>query len=192
MIYNMQHPSGIYAADEINFSRFIYSREQISKIEFAIERIKQFFHLALTEQNFNAVSSIWSLLISVVPLPAVQTNVYWILRSRPSKEGQIFEDEADISYNTKCPELIQQGRFNRAQEAVFYGVLPSDQQEKFVNAATIESYKELISDNNSTEVQYFHLCKFNLKQQFPVLNLCFEPRVLRHHPWLNEIVNGHI
>jgi hypothetical protein len=70
--------------------------------------------------------------------------------------------------------------------------LPSDKQEKFVAAVSIESHKELISDGNTSDVIYYHFCRFLVKKPFPVVNLCFEPRVLNQHPGLNRIVNAHI
>lgn len=188
----MNLKSGIYYDDEIDFSSFIYSEEDIQRFADQANKIENYFKLPITEENFSAVCNIWYDLISRIPLPSALIREKFILRSRPSDEFKIFDDEADISYNSKCPELIMPGRFNRPEEAVFYGTLPSDRQEKFVNAATIESFKELISEGNTADVLYYHLCKFNVKQPFPVLNLCFEPQVISLHPGLNKIVVSQI
>lgn len=188
----MKTKSGLYYDEEIDFSRFHYSDKDISQFERQANEIEKYFQLPITEENFNAVFTIWYQLISVIPLPSLFIQERFVLRSRRSKEYEIFEDEADISYNSKRPDLIEAGRFNRPQEAVFYGVLPSDRQEKFVNAATIESYKELIKDENMQEVIYYHLCKFNINQPFPVINLCFEPKVLSIHPGLDRLVKSQV
>ena len=188
----MGNKIGLNYDGEIDFSLLSYSPEQILGFQTAARQIEKYFFLPVNEQNFNEVITIWHELISVLPLPIILADVNFILRSRPSKELQVFEDEADISYNSKCPDLIPPGRFNRPTEAVFYGTLPSDQQEKFVSAATIESYKELISDGSTEEVLYYHLCKFTVKEPFPVMNLCFEPRVLSLHPGLDKQVRENI
>lgn len=188
----MNPKSGIYYDNEIDFSSFIYSATDIQNFADQEYKIESYFKRPITVENFNAVCNIWYVLISRIPLPSVLIREKFILRSRPSDEFKIFDDEADISFNSKCPECIKPGRFNRPKEAVFYGTLPSDQQEKFVNAATIESFKELISEGNTADVLYYHLCKFNVKQPFPVLNLCFEPQVISLHPGLNRIVLSQI
>ena len=178
--------------NDVDFKLLTFTAEQIQGFEAAAKEIEPFFFLPVTEENFNSVLNIWHGLISALPLPLVSTDVNFILRSRPNDENEIFEDEADVSYNSKRPDLIGPGRFNRPFEAVFYGTLPSDQQDKFIAATSTESYKELISDRNTKEVLYYHFCKFRVKTPFPVLNLCFEPRVLSLHPGLNRLVMGHI
>jgi hypothetical protein len=183
---------GLNLDDEIDFTLLTFTAEQIRGFELAATEIETFFQLPITEKNFNDVLNVWHRLVSVLPLPLISTDVNFILRSRPNKEFEIFEDEVDISYNSKRPDLIRPGRFNRPNEAVFYGTLPSDKQEKFVAATSIESFKELISDGNKSDVLYYHFCKFRVKSTFPVINLCFEPRVLSLHPGLDKLVMAHI
>jgi hypothetical protein len=179
---------GLNFGNEIDFRLFTFTSEQIDDFELAAKEIETFFILPISQKNFSGVANVWYRLVSTIPLPVILTDVNFILRSRPSKEFEVFTDEADISYNTKCPELIKPGRFNRPTEAVFYGTLPSDKQEKFVPAVSIESYKDLINEGNTNEVLYYHICKFLVKTPFPVINLCFEPRVLQLHPGLNRVV----
>jgi hypothetical protein len=188
----MANRTGLNLGKEIDFNLFNYSSEQINEFENTADGIERYFQLPITEEHFNDVVNIWYRLVSVLPLPIISVDVNFILRSRPNKEFEIFEDETDISYNTKCPDRIRLGRFNRPAEAVFYGTLPSDKQEKFVTAVSIESYKELISEGNKSDVLYYHFCKFLVKDPFPVVNLCFEPRVLNQHPGLNKRVMTHI
>lgn len=188
----METKVGINFDKDIDYSLFAYSNRQIHEFEYAATEIEKYFQLGISEQNFNDVSNIWYQLISVLPLPAITADINFILRSRPSKKFEVFKDEADISYNSKCPEKIGPGRFNRPFEAVFYGTLPSDEQEKFISAVSIESFKELISEGNTDDVLYYHFCKFLVESSFPVLNLCFEPRVLDLHPGLNNRVTDHI
>lgn len=188
----MVKPSALYYSDEIDFSRFHYSTRTIKGFQDKAQEIQKYFRLPVSEETFNEVLNIWYQYVSLIPLPSVLIQERFVLRSRPSKELQVFEDEADISYNSKCPDLINPGRFNRPQEPVFYGVLPSDEQAKFVNAAAIESFKELISEGNTDDVLYYHLCKFNVCLPFPVINLCFEPRVLNKHPGVKRLVTAQI
>lgn len=183
---------GLNLDKEIDFNLFNYSSEQIREFGLAATEIEKYFQLPITEEHFNAVVNIWNQLISVLPLHILSADVNFILRSRPSKEFEVFNDEADISYNSKCPGQIGLGRFNRPTEAVFYGTLPSDEQEKFIAAVSIESYKDLISEGNTNDVLYYHFCKFLVKNPFYVMNLCFEPRVLNQHPGLNNLVMTHI
>jgi hypothetical protein len=183
---------GLNLDNEIDFNLLTYSIKQIREFEGAAVEIEKYFHLSVNQEHFNDVVNVWYRLVSVLPLPIISTEVNFVLRSRPNKEFEVFEDEADISYNSKYPELINPGRFNRPTEAVFYGTLPSDKQEKFIAATSIESFKELISEGNTNDVLYYHFCKFLVKSQFPVINLCFEPQVLSLHPGLNRIVMAHI
>src|SRR5450631_63223 len=183
---------GLILGTEIDFGLFNYSPKQIDEFGHAATEIERYFQLPITEEHFNDVVNIWYQLVSALPLPIISADVKFILRSRPNKELEVFDDEADISYNSKRPDLINPGRFNRPNEAVFYGTLPSDEQEKFITAVSIESYKELISEGNTNDVLYYHFCKFIVKSSFPVLNLCFEPRVLTLHPGLNRHVMAHI
>lgn len=183
---------GLNLNNEIDFGLFNYSSKQIHEFSNIATKIERYFQLPITEQHFNEVFNIWFQLISVLPLPNILADANFILRSRPSNEFEVFNDEADISYNSKCPDRIGQGRFNRPTEAVFYGTLPSDEQEKFISAVSIESYKELISERNKNDVIYYHFCKFLVKRPFSVINLCFEPRVLNQHTGLNRHVLAHI
>lgn len=183
---------GLNLDKDVDFSFMTFTAKQIRGFETAAKKIEPYFLSPVTEENFNEVLNIWYGLIATLPLPVVPVDVNFILRSRPSKEKEVFEDEADVSYNSKKPDRINPGRFNRPLEAVFYGTLPSDQQEKFVAATSIESYKELIDDGNTKDVLYYHFCKFNVRKVFPVINLCFEPRVLGLHPGLNRLVMAHI
>jgi hypothetical protein len=183
---------GLNLNTEIDFNLFNYSPKQIGEFGHAAIEIEKYFQLPITEEHFNDVFNIWYQLVSALPLPIIPADVDFILRSRPSKELEVFEDEADISYNSKRPDLIRSGRFNRPNEAVFYGTLPSDEQEKLIAAVSIESYKELISEGNSNDVLYYHFCKFLVKSSFPVVNLCFEPRVLSQHPGLYRLMMAHM
>src|SRR6476646_6388911 len=131
---------GLNIDNEIDFTLFNYSSDQIREFGNAASEIERYFQLPITEEHFNDVVNIWFRLVSILPLPLISTDVNFILRSRPSKEFEVFEDEADISYNTKCPEEIAPGRFNRPTEPVFYGTLPSDKQENFIAAVSIESF----------------------------------------------------
>jgi hypothetical protein len=183
---------GLNLDKEIDFNLFNYSLEQIRDFGNAATEIERYFQLSITEEHFNDVFNIWYQLVSELPLPIISVDANFILRSRPSKEFEVFNDEADISYNSKCPDRIGPGRFNRPVEPVFYGTLPSDEQEKFIAAVSIESFKELISEGNIHDVLYYHFCKFLVKSPFPVMNLCFESRVLNQHPELNKVVMAHI
>lgn len=188
----MNKSSRIFYDHNVDFSRFNYTPEMIKLFQEKAYEIQKYFSLPITENNFNEVLNIWYYYVSRIPLPCVPIQERFILRSRHSKPNEVFEDEGDISYNSKCPKRINPGRFNQSQEAIFYGVLPSDKQSQYVSAATIESYKELISDGNADDVIYYHLCKFNVKQVFPVVNLCFEPRVVNIHPGLRHYIASQI
>jgi hypothetical protein len=60
------------------------------------KRHRSFFSLPITQENFSEVVNIWYRLVSSMPLPVILTDVNFILRSRPSKEFEVFTDEADI------------------------------------------------------------------------------------------------
>ena len=182
---------GIKYSGEFYFSLFHYSQNQISEFEFAIQKIVNILHSNETgDEQREVLNQLWNILVSNLPLPAINSDVNFIVRARPNDEGQIFEEEADVSYNSKNRSAITENRFNMAGESVFYGAFPSDKQERFVAAVSIESFKELLSDLNTKDVFYYTFSKWAVLEKFTIINLCFEQTAYKEHPGLQRIINN--
>lgn len=182
---------GIKYKDDIDLSRFKYSSSEIIEMQGVLCEIENSIMNWSNKNNFEYFKKQWLKVISKVPFPIIDLDLDFILRSRLNeKEGAVFVDESDISYNSMNINKIKKNRFNRDEESVFYGTLPSIHQSKYVVATSIESYKELISDQNLNDVIYFTFGKWKIKESFPILNLCFDENIYEGYPGFRDILNN--
>lgn len=75
---------------------------------------------------------------------------------------------------------------------MFYGAVPSSEQGRLIATITLECCKEIVNDQNISREQYFTFGKWNVKEFFPVLNLCFHKTTLQINPGLNKIVTDYL
>ena len=136
---NDKERGAIIYGDEINPSQFDFQDKDIDKLSIQLENIKTYTTKEINQDNFQELCNAWYELIAKVPFPSIPVDVEWLLRARPNFNGEVFEEEADISYNTKKVKAIKANRFNRPEESVFYGTLPSDDQTKFIAGASLVS-----------------------------------------------------
>ncbi|RTL58801.1 MAG: hypothetical protein EKK37_10785 [Sphingobacteriales bacterium] len=189
---NQKKRGAVVYGDEINPSQFNYSDKEINELSSQLDNIKSYATKEINQENFQELCDAWHKIIAKIPFASIPVEVEWLLRARPNFNGEIFEDEFDISYNSKNIKDIKASRFNRPEESVFYGTLPSDDQTKFIAGASLECYKELISDKNDEPIQYFTFGKWHLINKFPVINLCFEEKALKAHPGLKRVVDNYL
>ena len=182
----------IVYGDEINPSQFDFQDEDIERLSDELDNIKSYSIKEINQDNFQNLCNSWYNIIAKIPFASIPVDVEWLLRARPNFNGEVFEEESDISYNTKNIKEIKANRFNRPEESVFYGTLPSDDQTKFIAGASLECYKDLINEKNEEPIQYLTFGKWHLRSKFPVVNLCFEDNALKVHSGLKKVVDSYL
>jgi hypothetical protein len=188
----MKKRGSIGYGDDIDLLKFELTDEEIQNLSIELENIKSFTTKQINQDNFQQLCDAWYKVIDRIPLPPIPIDVEWLLRARPNYNEQIFEEESDISYNTKNVSDIKPNRFNRPQESVFYGTLPSDEQAKFFAGAALECCKDIVNENNEEPLQYFTFGKWHLHSNLIVLNLCFENKALNAHSGLKRVVDNYL
>src|SRR6476619_6446060 len=191
-MYEQKKRGAIVSGDDIDLLQFKFTDLEIESFFAELENIKGYTTKLINQDNFQEMCNAWYKLIHRIPLPPIPVDAEWLLRARPNFNGEIFEEESDISYNTKNVSAIKANRFNRPQESVFYAILPSDEQAKFLAGATLECCKEIVNENNEEPIQYFTFGKWHLRSHFIVLNLCFEDKALNAHPGLKKIIDNYL
>ncbi len=186
---------GTRYGEDIGFSRFNFSEERINHLRNQTESILSFLYKPISNDNFQAIFDICFDVIGFIPLASIMIDyklVHFILRARANYNGEIFCQQEEISYNSRNIKDITANRFNRPQESMFYGTLPSDKQERFVAGVSLECCKDLINDKSQVKIQYLTFGKWIVKKSFPVLNLCFNNNALLAHPGLNNLINNQL
>lgn len=189
---NSKERGPIMYGDEIQTSQFEFQTDEIENLSTQLDKIKSYATKEINQDNFQALCDAWYEIVVKIPFPTILVETEWLLRARPNFNSEIFKEESDISYNTKNVGAIKASRFNRPEESVFYGTLPSDEQTKFIAGASLECYKDLIDEKNVELIQYLTFGKWHLKQKFPVINLCFEEKALKAHEGLKRIVDNYL
>ena len=77
-------------------------------------------------------------------------------------------------------------------ESEFYGILPSDEQAKFIAGVSLECCKEIINEDNKVLIQYLTFGKWHLRSKFVALNLCFDDKALNAHSGLKKTVDDYL
>jgi hypothetical protein len=178
--------------DEINPSQFDFQDEDIETLSSELDQIKSYITKEINQDNFQKLCDSWYNIIAKIPFASIPVDAEWLLRARANFNCEVFEEESDISYNTKNIKAIRANRFNRPEESVFYGTLPSDDQTKFIAGASLECYKDLISEKNEEPIQYLTFGKWHLRSNFTVLNLCFEDKALNAHSGLKKVIDSYL
>jgi hypothetical protein len=166
----------------IDFTRFEYITSDLEKFRLEFGKITSFLNREINEENFQLLVNSFTLLIHYVPLPAFFVNKNFLIRGRANYNGEVFKEEADISYNTKAVDRIVLGRFNRPFEAMFYGAVPYGRQIVTVTTVCIECCKEIEDENSKSGNHYFTFGKWHFNEPIPILNLCFNEKCLEANP----------
>ena len=123
---------------------------------------------------FPKLRAAWYYLIYHLPMPIQYLDDSFILRARPNSPTEIFSHRDEINYNKSCPERCMPGRFNMKGEAVFYGAIPlSSQQNNGALTTILESYKNLISDENDEMSQYLTIGRWMIRKKIPLIVMTF-------------------
>ncbi|HTD41603.1 MAG TPA: hypothetical protein VK671_13330 [Mucilaginibacter sp.] len=163
---NSFHKEGWWIENNLNVMR-----EKLALVESLVYR-------PVTNKNFNTAIRAIHFMVDKIPLMINYMDPVMIVRARPNY-GELFSEQADISYNSKNPEKISAGRFNRPLEPLFYGALAVDNPKTDnVLASTLECCKELQDDERPPAVQDITIGRWFVTQSFPVVNLCFDEKHL--------------
>lgn len=142
--------------------------------------------------NFNTAVKAIHFMVDKIPLMINYMDPVMIVRSRPNYD-ELFSEQADISYNSKCLEKIAAGRFNRPLEPLFYGSLAVENPDTdHVLACALESCKELIDKERPPSVQDLTVGRWFITQTFPVLNLCFDEKHLEGNKNLKAATEAYL
>jgi len=184
--------AAIVYGDDIELLPFEFNDDDIKQLSAEFDKVRSYTARPINQDNFQELCDTWYKIIDRIPLAPIPIEVEWLLRSRPNFNGEIFEEETDISYNTKNTSAINANRFNRPTESVFYGILPSDDQTKFFAGVSLECYKEIVNEENEEPIQFLTIGKWHLRSSFVVLNLCFDNKTLAAHSGLKNILENYL
>ena len=182
----------IIYGEAINLSNYNWNENEIKKFQTEFETIVAFLNKSINQNNFQQLFNSCLNIVSSIPLPLVQIDANFILRARANYNGEVFKEQLDISYNTKNIKKIELNRFNRPEESMFYGAAPTDEQTRLIATVTLECCKEIVDDQNNIKQQYFTFGKWNVKEFFPVVNLCFHEKTLKINPNLKGIITKYL
>ncbi len=98
---NQKERGAIAYGDEISPSQFEFQDQDIDKLSSQLDNIKSYISKEINQDNFQELCNAWYELIAKIPFASIPVDVEWLLRARPNFNGEIFDEESDISYNTK-------------------------------------------------------------------------------------------
>lgn len=131
-------------------------------------------------------------LLCRVPVPLVEIDTAFLVRSRPGYEinGKVYSTIGDVSYNP-IKRNCRLGRFNEDGEQVFYAGVPSRMPKGALSIASIlESDKDIINDkivnggnrfvtvsrwhlNQRIRVANFTICESAIQNNYTVLETSY-------------------
>lgn len=170
-----------------------WSNENIEVLESKLANIRHLLTLEVDDARFNEAINDFHFIIDKIPLMVTFIEPTYIVRARPNYNGEIFEFEHQISYNSTNTDVIQAGRFNRPKEGLFYGGLRVDNPETdYVLACSLESCKELIHPDTPPSVQDMTVGRWTVGERFPVVNFCFNGAHLSGNQVLQTATSGYL
>lgn len=174
-----------------NFDGFVMTPEDITKFPGIMDRIKSFIDKELNDQNFIELCELCWWVIHRLPVATHWLDSNFIVRSRANEPGELFNEEWQVSYNSKEIDKIKDpSRFNIKYESMFYGALKgNDHKGDNVPTATLESCKKLLDPLNTERYHYLTLGKWKIKEPFHVLNLCYHEQTMQNSPYLRSYMN---
>lgn len=167
--------------DRINWSTINWTDLELDRLRSFFEAIKQGVNAPLTKENFSALIYNCDFLFSFFPIPVIEINQDKLIRARRNMNGEIFSAQHEISYNSRNPEFIKLGRFNLAEEGLFYGAVPLESaMASYLPTAILEACKELVDDTNKEMTFDFTVGYWRVKP-FMALCLCFDEKHFLHN-----------
>lgn len=112
-----------------------------------------------------------------MPIPIVTITPPFLCRARINKDGEIFNNKGQLSYNPDVSTIpLQRGNYEGQQ--VFYGAIPTNQSRHDIghcqNTAMLETIWEHVTDININR-QYLTLSRWPIKRPLNVCMLAFAP-----------------
>jgi len=154
-----------------------------------------FLNKPINNENFSILCNLlFDELISKIPTPTLDIHAPVLIRSRPNDDMNLFSEEWQISYNSRCPEKINPGRFNSPRQPMFYACAPGETSETNDLRLTscLESDKSILSERNTKPIQYFTSGIWHIQKPLKVINLCYNENLMIANPTMKENVNAFI
>ncbi len=177
---------------ELDFTRYNWRTEDIIELDKALDRIISFLDKRINRETAAHLFDDCYSIVEKVALPAIPIDTNYILRARANYQGEVFKEQQDISYNTKCPDKIKLGRFNLEKESMFYAVVPSSEQGRLIATVALECCKELVDEDNINQYQYFTFGKWGVNDNLWVLNLCLNDGAMAVNEGLRRTVTNYL
>ncbi|MBS1633849.1 MAG: hypothetical protein JST10_14900 [Bacteroidetes bacterium] len=166
-----------------------YKQEDFEYLNNILIDIKSYECKPVSENNFKAVYEQCYRFFSGFPVPILEMTDKMLVRARPNFNGELFTCEEDISYNSKHLERIKLGRFNRPNEPIFYGSLPTvGEHTSFLVTSMLETRKDVL-DSDNTELSFdFTVGTWDISP-FSVICLCFDDKHLNTNQRMKEYID---
>ncbi|MCW3121496.1 MAG: hypothetical protein JWQ38_988 [Flavipsychrobacter sp.] len=165
--------------------KFNWTDNELKRLHDVLEQIESFKSKKIEEYEFTQIVDTFLFLIQNIPLITVDIDVKGLLRARPNQFEEVFSEESEISYNTCSAHLIKIGRFNRPNESVFYGALPTENENvSMLLTGTLESCKEIFDDRSQKLHHDLTIGQWTVKGSFMIVNLCVDDKHLVNNPRL--------
>ncbi|MDN3655534.1 hypothetical protein QWZ08_07850 [Ferruginibacter paludis] len=127
-------------------------------------------------------------LISRLPLPLHKYDDTFVLRARENISN-LFTTKSEISYNSTKPEVISLGRFNRANEAMFYCTAPISGPNVNGALTTItETCKEIFDEESNWQHKSFTIGKWIVQKHIKLVALAFFDEALKKSVHMRNII----
>lgn len=155
--------------------------------------LDSFNNVSYTSARFLELKEICKVIFDNVPFMISSIDETIITRARRNTK-LLFSCKEEVSYN-KDLNLIRAGRFNLENESVFYGCLPTfNENGKFINYGNqcpmFEVCKEINTHEGLTFPVFFTLGFWKVKNKLSVLNLCFEEDHLASNAGIHNVIKS--
>lgn len=183
----------IKMGEDADFSRYNWSNQDLDEFSKKLSSVASFLKKPVTDNNIQILYSDFDYLVSKVPLPLIPVEFNFLLRARHNKKDEIFKEESEISYNSKNTEYIDLNRFNLRKQSMFYGALPSNEEQgRWLATVTLECHKEVVDKEDAEPWHYFTLGRWEIQSRLHVINLCFNDQTVTVSPWIKKNIDYYI
>jgi hypothetical protein len=164
---------------------------QLERFQKLMNYVNEFNNIEFTSEKFYELKEVCKVIFRNVPFMISTIDAAIITRARRNLK-ELFSHKDQISYN-KHLASIQAGRFNQEHESVFYGCLPTfNENGEYINYGNqcpmFEVCKEISTHEGLKFPVFFTLGVWKVTKQLSVLNLCFEDDHLSHNSGISSDV----
>jgi hypothetical protein len=183
---------GIQSESEIDFSHFSFNSVNVEDLHNNLDWVLSFHEKPVNLDSLDEILNSIYYIISKIPLPMLDLPLKYIVRGRANFNGKIFNQQWQLSYNSRNRDKIPLCRFNLPEETMFYGAVPSGSQGVLLGTAALECYKEIVSATNTELIQYCTFGKWHLNNNIVVFNFCYSEEALNKNPQLESFCEQYL